>query len=61
MIASQLPVFYCSDQRVQRFIDRWMHDFPLVNEEPQSAYDIFTAARERYGDLACWDAIIRLH
>jgi hypothetical protein len=60
---SMVPIFYCADRRVQAFIERGVRDFNPYRpiDEIETAEQLFRAARDRFGDMACWDAIIRKH
>jgi hypothetical protein len=54
------PIWYCSDSAVQRFVEHDLADWnpyrPVMTAE-----QLFEAARARYGDMACWDLLIRQH
>jgi hypothetical protein len=58
--AEIVPVTYCSDPGVQAFVDREVWDLaPYCPEPPvKTAREVFQAARDRFGDLACLDLII---
>ena len=60
---SMVPITYCSNRRVQQFIADGIADFNPYRpaDEIETAEMLFRAARERFGDLACYDAIIWKH
>jgi hypothetical protein len=62
-IARSIPVFYCSDPAVQAFVDEeaWNIGPYSVPEFIQSAREVFQAARDRFGDLRCYDLTIHHH
>jgi hypothetical protein len=58
-----IPVKYCSDPLVQAFVEAetWAMGPYSQPEFTRSAREVFQAARDRFGDYACWDLRIELH
>jgi hypothetical protein len=59
----RLPVSYCLDDEVQRWIE---HEMSLITPysmpwNTKSAVEVFQAARARLGDFRCWDLVIQQH
>jgi len=62
-IARSVPVFYCSDRAVQAFVDEEAWNLaPYCPKPPvKTARELFQAARDRFGDLRCYDLTIHHH
>jgi hypothetical protein len=60
---SMVPIRYCSDDRVQSFIEHDLADWNPYrpSNDVKSAEQLFQAARDRFGDLRCWDLLIWKH
>lgn len=58
------PVWYCSNEKVQAFIEAEAWDIGGPYRQPQfvkTAQQVFDEARARFGDLACCDLRMLLH
>jgi hypothetical protein len=59
-IGIDLPIRYCSDRAVQKFIEAGVADMDNPYEH-MTAHQLFAAARARFGDMRCWDLTIWRH
>lgn len=62
-IPQSVPVFYCSDSHVQRFVDdeAWNIGPYSQPEFVKTAREVFMAARAQFGDYRCLDLTIHHH
>lgn len=61
--STKMPLFFCSDAAVQHFVEEeaWKIGPYTQPEFVMTAPQLFQAARDRFGDLACIDLIFYLH
>jgi hypothetical protein len=60
--AKTIPVFYCSDPEVQKFVDDAAWDLAPYRREPiKTAREVFMEARAKFGDYRCIDLTIHGH
>jgi hypothetical protein len=59
----RVPVFLCSDEGVQAFVERELWDIHPYSQSDytKSMREVFEAARVQFGDYRCWDLIIYGH
>lgn len=53
---TERPGFFCSDDEVQKFCERELHDFnPYGTQPKKSARQLLKAAVARFGLFRCYD------